>query len=108
LVGCSKEDIVPIEVVPQNLQIKETVGLKLETVFVASSVSLNIKTETAGTYVVKIVDISNKVVSKEEISVTTGDNVVKIHTAILPSTAYRLQLYSPSGNLVGIADFNKI
>lgn len=108
LVGCSKEDILPVEVVPQNLKIKETVGLKLETAFVASSVNLNIKTETAGTYVVKIVDIANRVVSKEEISVTSGDNVVKVHTAILPSTAYRLQLWSPSGNIVGTADFNKL
>ncbi len=108
LVSCTKEDITPIALVPDNLQTKETVGIKLETTFVTSAVSLNIKTDAAGTYVVKILDISNKIVSKEEISVTSGDNVVKIHTAILPSTAYRLQLYSPSGNLVGIADFNKI
>lgn len=108
LFGCYKEDITPIEVVPNNLTIKENVGIKLETTFVTSSVSLNIKTETTGTYIVKIIDISNKVVSKEEISVTAGDNVVKIHTAILPTTAYRLQLYSPAGNLVGVADFNKI
>ena len=109
LVGCTKEDILPIaQSVPDKLKMTESVGIKLETPFVTTQVSMNVKIETAGKYVVKITDIAERVVSKEEIDVKSGDNVVTINTGIIPSSAYRLKLYSPQGVLLGVTDFNKL
>lgn len=109
LSGCYKEDILPItqEVKPE-LAIANTVGIRLETAFVTNEVSMNVKTETAGTVTIKIFDISNKVVSKEVVTVKQGDNILKVYTFALPSSAYRVGLFDSNGNRLGITDFNKI
>lgn len=108
--GCSKDDILPIsdQNVNQNLKITEKIGIKLETAFVSKEVSMNVKLENAGIVTIKITDISNKVVSKEEVSVKAGDNVLKVYTSALPSSAYRIGLYDSNNNLLGITDFNKL
>ncbi len=64
--------------------------------------------DIAGKYFVKITDISNKVVSKEEIQLKSGDNVVTINTSILPSSAYRLQLTQIDNTFLSVVDFNKL
>ena len=108
--SCTKEDILLPETqnVSEKLQMSESVGIKLETTFVSEKVNMNVKIETAGKYVVKITDIADKVVSKEEIDVKSGDNVVTINTGIIPPSAYRLKLYSPAGVILGVTDFNKL
>lgn len=109
LSGCYKEDIVTpmVEVAPE-LKIANSVGIKLQTVFVTNEVAMNVKTETAGKVTIKIFDISNKVVSKEEVDVKIGDNVLKVYTSALPSSAYRIGLFDSAGNKLGITDFNKL
>jgi hypothetical protein len=109
LSGCYKEDIVTpmVEVAPE-LKIANSVGIKLQTVFVTNEVAMNVKTETAGKVTIKIFDISNKVVSKEEVDVKVGDNVLKVYTSALPSSAYRIGLFDSAGNKLGITDFNKL
>ena len=37
-----------------------------------------------------------------------GDNILKVYTSALPSSAYRIGLYDSNGNLIGITDFNKL
>jgi hypothetical protein len=69
---------------------------------------MNIKFESAGTATIKIMDISNRVVSKEQVEVKSGDNILKVYTSALPSSAYRIGLYDSNNNLIGITDFNKI
>ena len=109
LTGCYKEDIVPTpQVVTDNLKIENSVGLKLETVFVKSEVSMNVKLETPGQVTIKIFDIGNRVVSKETMSVKAGDNILKVYTSALPSSAYRIGLFDANGTQLGIADFNKL
>ena len=110
LSGCSKDDILPIteQNVNQNLKIAEKIGIKLETSFVSKEVSMNVKLENAGIVTIKITDISNRVVSKEQVSVKAGDNVLKVYTSALPSSAYRIGLYDSNNNLLGITDFNKL
>jgi hypothetical protein len=107
--GCTKDDITPIvqEVRPE-LVIANTVGIKLATPFVTNEVSMNVKTETAGSVTIKIFDISNRVVSKEVVTVKEGDNILKVYTTALPSSAYRIGLFDSNGNRLGITDFNKI
>ena len=107
--ACRKHDIIVVPpTVTENLKIANSVGIKLETVFVKSEVAMNVKTETAGTVTVRIFDIANKVVSKETMNVVAGDNILKIYTSALPSSAYRIGLYDSNGKQLGIADFNKL
>jgi uncharacterized protein YcfL len=110
LTGCYKDDIFPInaqEVTPE-LKIASSVGIKLQSAFVTSEVAMNVKSEVGGTVTIKIFDISNKVVSKENVTLKVGDNVLKVYTSALPSSAYRIGFYDMSGKEMGITDFNKI
>ena len=109
LVGCRKVDIpVQSQVISDNLKISSSVGLKLETPFITSEVAMNIKSDVAQTVTVKIFDISNRVVSKSTSDVKVGDNILRVYTSALPSSAYRIALYDVAGNILGITDFNKI
>jgi hypothetical protein len=109
LTGCVKDDIFePMVEVKKELQIQNAVGLKLESAFVTTEVAMNVKMETAQSVTIKIFDISNKVVSKETLDVKAGDNILKVYTSALPSSAYRIGLFDNKNNQLGIADFNKL
>lgn len=110
--GCTKEDIfpepIPVTKISPDLNITNSVGIKLQSSFVTSEVSMNVKTEVGGSVTIKIFDISNRVVSKENANVVPGDNLLKVYTSALPSSAYRIGLYDSTGRQLGITDFNKI
>ena len=110
LTGCNNvDDILPVkEEVSESLQITDKVGIKLSTAFVTSEVSMNVKIENPGKAVIRITDISNRVVSKEEVDLKVGDNILKVYTSALPSSAYRIALYDANNVRLGITDFNKI
>ena len=110
LAGCTKEhDILPnVQQVTPELAIASSVGIKLQSAFVTSEVAMNVKSQVAGPATIKILDISNKVVSKESIVLKEGDNVLKVYTSALPSSAYRIGFYDVNGKELGITDFNKI
>jgi PBP1b-binding outer membrane lipoprotein LpoB len=109
LTGCYKDDIFePVVEVKKELQIQNAVGLKLESAFVTTEVAMNVKLQTAQSVTIKIFDISNKVVSKETMNVKAGDNILKVYTSALPSSAYRIGLFDSNGNQLGIVDFNKL
>ena len=108
-IGCRKNDnITLVNTIPSELAINSVSGIKLETPFVTSQVSMNVKSEVAQTVTIKIFDISNRVVSKSTSDVKAGDNVLKVYTTALPSSAYRIALFDSKGNQLGITDFNKI
>jgi uncharacterized protein YcfL len=110
LVGCTKN--IPLvsnqNQIDPNLSITSSVGIKLQTTFVTTEVSMNVKTQAAQTVTVKITDITNRVVSKSTSDLQSGDNILKLYTSALPSSAYRIAVYDNSGNLLAITDFNKI
>ncbi len=107
--GCYKDDILPApQSLSEELKIQSSVGIKLQTHFVTSEVAMNVKTETAGSVTIRIFDIANRVVSKETMNVVAGDNVLKVYTSALPSSAYRIGLFDASGRQLGITDFNKL
>jgi hypothetical protein len=109
LTGCVKDDfIVPVQEVKEQLQIKDAVGIKLESAFVTTEVAMNVKMEVSQSVTIKIFDISNKVVSKETVTVKAGDNILKVYTSALPSSAYRIGLFDLKNNQLGITDFNKL
>jgi hypothetical protein len=107
--SCTKQDILPEpQVVTPELKILSTSGIKLASSFVTDEVSMNVKLESAGVVNVKILDISNKIVSKETMNVNAGDNILKVYTKALPSSAYRIALYDINNVLIGVTDFNKL
>jgi hypothetical protein len=109
LTGCYKDDLIlPIQKVKEQLQIKDAVGIKLESAFVTTEVAMNVKMEVAQSVTIKIFDISNRVVSKETMDVKAGDNILKVYTSALPSSAYRIGLFDSKNNQLGITDFNKL
>jgi PBP1b-binding outer membrane lipoprotein LpoB len=109
LTGCYKDEIFePVVEIKKELQIQNAVGLKLESAFVTSEVAMNVKMETAQSVTIKIFDISNRVVSKETVGVKAGDNILKVYTSALPSSAYRIGLFDSNNNQLGIVDFNKL
>jgi 5-formaminoimidazole-4-carboxamide-1-beta-D-ribofuranosyl 5'-monophosphate synthetase len=69
---------------------------------------MNVKTEFNGNVTIKIFDISNRIVSKENVTVKVGDNILKVYTSALPISAYRIGIYDENNNMLGITDFNKI
>lgn len=109
MTGCFKDDIAPTPVVPTSeLQINGVSGIKLQSAFVTTEVAMNVKIENKGIVTIKIFDIANRVISKETAEVNAGDNLLKVYTTALPSSAYRIGLYDSAGKLLGITDFNKL
>jgi hypothetical protein len=110
LTSCIDDTIIeqPITEIKKELVIQNPVGIKLETPFVTTEVAMNVKVDITQQVTIKIFDISNRVVSKETMNVTAGDNILKIYTTALPSSAYRIALFDVKGNQIGITDFNKI
>jgi hypothetical protein len=110
LIGCRKSPIDIIQPVNPNAELKmsATAGIKLQSQFVTSEVAMNVKLETAGNVTVKILDIANRVVSKEVMYANSGDNILKVYTTALPASAYRIALYDANGKMIGITDFNKL
>ena len=107
--GCRKSDIVtPDQITGTDLKIASSVGIKLQSAFVTSEVAMNVKSDVAQTVTVKIFDIANKVVSKSSIDVKAGDNILKVYTNALPSSAYRIALFDLNNKQLGITDFNKL
>jgi hypothetical protein len=110
LTGCYKDDLIePIRPeATDNLKIANAVGIKLQSPFVTSEVSMNVKSDVTQTVTIKIFDIANRVVSKSTSDVKVGDNILKVYTTALPSSAYRVGLFDAKGNQLGITDFNKL
>jgi hypothetical protein len=109
LVSCQNElEIVPTVQVSEELKISDKVGIKLQTPFVTNEVAMNVKMDVAQTVTVRIFDIANRVVSKEVMDVKAGDNVLKVYTTALPSSAYRIALFDNNNKQLGVTDFNKL
>jgi uncharacterized lipoprotein YajG len=109
IAGCRKDPFVtPPVVVDNSLNITQSVGIKLQSQFVTTEVAMNVKLDAGQNVTIKIFDIANRVVSKETMWVNSGDNVLKVYTNALPSSAYRIALFDSKGKQLGITDFNKI
>ena len=110
LTGCMNEkDILPAnQEVREELKISNSVGIKVENPFVTTEVAMNVKSEVAGKATIRIFDIANKVVSRETVELQVGNNVLKVYTSALPSSAYRIGFFDSNNRMLGITDFNKL
>ena len=108
LVGCMKdefEDFDMINEIPESLTIAEPIGLKLQSTFVTNKVSINAKFGETGTYQIKIIDISGRVVSSEKISADEGDNLLTVYTTALDKSSYQVHIVDQFNNVLGIESF---
>ena len=106
--ACSTEEIyepIYLEVTPIELEITEPVGIKLESNFATSEIRMNVKLDTEGEYFIKVLDISNRIVSKEKVNGELGDNLFRVYTSTLPKSSYRLELFKDQTK-VGTSNIN--
>lgn len=108
ITGCRKDIVNPPIVIDNTLKIQNSVGIKLQSQFVTSEVAMNVKIDAGQNVTIKIFDIANRVVSKETMYVNSGDNILKVYTTALPTSAYRIGLYDKNNIQLGITDFNKL
>ena len=110
LIGCAKDDefLEPItnEEIPQSLQIKELIGIKLENTIVTDRVAMNVKLPLDGKYRIKIRHgLNNELVSQEMIEGEEGDNLLRVYVASLDKSGYMIQLTDEFHNVLGNQSF---
>ena len=110
LIGCAKDDefLEPIinEEIPQSLQIKELIGIKLENTIVTDRVAMNVKLPLDGKYRIKIRHgINNELISQEMIEAEEGDNLLMVYVASLDKSGYMIQLTDEFHNILGNQSF---
>lgn len=110
LIGCAKDDefLEPItnEEIPQSLQIKELIGIKLENTIVTDRVAMNVKLPLDGKYRIKIRHgINNELISQEMIDAEEGDNLLRVYVASLDKSGYMIQLTDEFHNVLGNQSF---
>jgi len=106
--ACSPDEIyepISMDVIPEELKIEGLVGIKLESNFATDVINMNVKLDTEGEYFIKVLDISNKIVSKEQVNGKLGDNLFRVYTKTLPKSSYRLELFS-GDKKVGATNIN--
>jgi hypothetical protein len=104
VLGCAQEEIYIEEVsidIPKSLEIKELVGLKIESVIVEEEVRMNVKLPYSGEYRVKVRDIEGTLISQEIILANEGNNLLKVYVTTLPSSSYKLELTELNHKLLG-------
>ena len=104
LTSCMKDDIMePVFVseVPEALLIDELVGIKLESTIVSSEVRMNVKLPNDGTYIVKIRDLDNSLISQEKLTAQEGDNILSVYTSSLDKSSFTLELTDVNHNVIG-------
>ena len=110
IMGCSHDDdfvtVYPNQEVPQSLQIKELIGIKLESTIVTDRVAMNVKLPLDGKYRIKIRHgMTNELISQEMITAGEGDNLLKVYVASLEKSGYVIQLTDEFHNILGNQSF---
>ena len=102
--GCAHEEPFIEEVsidIPKALEIKELIGLKIESVIVEEEVRMNVKLPYSGEYRIKIKDIEGTLISQEIILANAGNNLLKVYVTTLSSSSYKLELTDLNHELLG-------
>lgn len=103
LVSCAQEPIIS-EVsmnIPEVLQIKETTGIKTESIIVVEEVKINVKLPYTGQYRIKLRDIEGKLISQEIVLANIGNNILKVYVSTLPKSSYKLELADIDHKVLG-------
>jgi hypothetical protein len=110
MMGCYQDDdlvtLYPDQDVPESLQIKELIGIKLENTIVTDRVAMNVKLPLDGKYRIKIRHgMNNELISQEMITAGEGDNLLKVYVASLEKSGYLIQLTDEFHNVLGNQSF---
>ena len=84
--------------IQDNLKMETDAGLKFDNSSVDDGAKFNIKTNNAGKYTVEILDLTNKLVSRNTLSVIEGDNVYTMYTRALETGEYTFRFLDKNGN----------
>ena len=93
LVFSCQPDVEVFTYVPEELEIPDVSGIKLENYIVMDKVQVNVKLPESGQYRIKIFDFTNTLVSQELLSAEKGDNLLNIYVNALPPSSYTVALY---------------
>ena len=81
--------------------IEKDTGLRLASNIVHGNVDINVKLPSAGTYRIRVLDITNRIVSQEKIEAPKGDNILKVYVSTLPDQSYTVELLTNDGDMLG-------
>jgi len=104
VLSCAKDldyDVVEYTIVPEKLVIAEDAGLRLASNIVHGNVDINVKLPSAGTYRIRVLDLTNRIVSQDKIQAPKGDNILKVYVSTLPDESYTVELLTNEGDLIG-------
>jgi len=104
VLSCAKDldyDVVEYTIVPEKLVIAEDAGLRLASNIVHGNVDINVKLPSAGTYRIRVLDLTNKIVSQDKIQAPKGDNILKVYVSTLPDQSYTVELLTLEGASLG-------
>ena len=102
--SCAKDldyDVVEYTIVPEKLVIAEDAGLRLASNIVHGNVDINVKLPSAGTYRIRVLDLTNRIVSQDKIQAPKGDNILKVYVSTLPDQSYTVELLTLEGASLG-------
>jgi hypothetical protein len=109
IISCVKDEheyIDPFVEVPEELQIVDEIGIKLESTIVTNQVAMNVKLPEDGVYRIKIRHgMNNELISQERVNGTEGDNILKVYTSTLDKSGYMIQLTDEFHNVLGASSF---
>ena len=104
VLSCTKDldyDVVEYTIVPEKLVIAEDAGLRLASNIVHGNVDINVKLPSAGTYRIRVLDLTNRIVSQDKIHAPKGDNILKVYVSTLPDQSYTVELLTLEGASLG-------
>ena len=104
VLSCAKDldyEVIDFNIVPDELVIAEDAGLRLASNIVHGNVDINVKLPSAGTYRIRVLDITNRIISQEKIQAPKGDNILKVYVNTLPDESYTVELLTNEGDLIG-------
>lgn len=104
VLSCAKDldyDVVEYTIVPEKLVIAEDAGLRLASNIVHGNVDINVKLPSAGTYRIRVLDLTNRIVSQDKIQAPKGDNILKVYVSTLPDQSYTVELLTLEGASLG-------
>jgi hypothetical protein len=104
VLSCTKDldyDVVEYTIVPEKLVIAEDAGLRLASNIVHGNVDINVKLPSAGTYRIRVLDLTNRIVSQDKIQAPKGDNILKVYVSTLPDQSYTVELLTLEGASLG-------
>jgi len=104
VLSCAKDldyDVVEYTIVPEKLVIAEDAGLRLASNIVHGNVDINVKLPSAGTYRIRVLDLTNRIVSQDKLQAPKGDNILKVYVSTLPDQSYTVELLTLEGASLG-------